>query len=435
MGWTQKLPSGKFQGRYRNLNGDSRSAGTFTQKKQAQKAADKAEDEQRKPGVLNVDGGKIRWGDWFDSWHETRIVSYSTDTTYRSTVDNHIRPYWGDTKLADIESIGVSKWVKKLHTDGASPYTIRNAVVLFKNSLNAAVNANRLVRNPVDGVRLPAMPEATERFLTRNEVEAITFYLDGFNALVVWTAVQTGLRFGELAGLHWSRVDLDRGTIQVVEKFDQKAKRIDPMPKDRETRMVPLPDDLVDKLRKHRDNSTPDRTCGLQHTAGRCTGDLVFRGPRGAALQSNAWGRGPWKTALELAGITDRVRPHDMRHTFASWLIQDGVPLSDIAPVMGHSDVEMSRRYSHLDEDVSHERVRSAISRASARRRESGPSEVAAVVRQHVADGEAFEQVEDGFVSTVDNVAQQGQRSAKRSANRRHTPLRLVTPDDAGNAS
>lgn len=428
MAWTRKLPSGKYQGRYRNLNNDVRSAGTFTQEKQAQKEAERVESEQRQPGAVNLDGGKIRWGDWFDSWHEARIVAYSTDENYRSTVENHIRPHWGNTKLADIEPIGVSRWVKQLSKDGASPYTIRNAVTLFKGSLNAAVNANRLVRNPATGVRLPDMPDAVERFLTRDEVEVITFYLDGLNALIVWTAVQTGMRFGEIAGLHWSRVDLDRGVIQVVEKFDQKAKRIDPVPKDKEKRTVPLPPELVTKLRRHRDGAAPARTCGLRHTAGRCTGDLVFRGPRGAAIQSAAWGVGPWARSLKLAGIEDRVRPHDLRHTYASWLIQDGVPLADIAPVMGHSDIEMSRRYAHLSDEDSHAKVRNAISRASARRPASGPSEIAAAVQQHTADTVADADSEAA-------VSHEPPRVAQRVAESDYPGLRLVTGDDPKTAS
>ena len=69
--------------------------------------------------------------------------------------------------------------------------------MLMKTSLNAAVEAKRLGVNPAKSVAYPDLPEGLERYLTPDEVEAITFYMDGKNALIVWMGVQTGLRFGD----------------------------------------------------------------------------------------------------------------------------------------------------------------------------------------------------------------------------------------------
>lgn len=430
MGWVETLPSGKFQGRYRNRDGKVRSVGTFTQRKQAQREADKIESDQRQSGAVDLDGGKIRWGDWFDSWHASRIMSYATEKNYRSTVKNHIRPYWGETKLADIGHVDVAKWIKKLHTSGASPHTIYNARTIFKASLQAAVDGNRLVRNPAKGVRLPDKPDATERFLTREEVDAITFYMSDLNALIVWTAVQTGLRFGELAGLHWHRLDLDRGVLHVVEKYDQAADRIDPVPKDKEKRTVPLPADLVTKLRRHANATPRHRTCGLSHTAGRCKGDLVFRGPRGAALKSNAWGVGPWRKALDLAGVADRVRVHDMRHTFASWLIQQGVPTADIARVMGHSDTEVTARYAHLQDTDSDAKIRAAMATPK-------PGDGEDAQGSEESETAAAREPDAGWQeSQPDTIpVHEGQsRRAQRRANAGSTPLYLAVSNDAPDA-
>lgn len=368
MAWTRLLPSGKYRGCYRNLAGDERSAGTFTQAKQALKAAMKVEDEQRTPGAVDPKDGRIQWGTWFELWHDSRSLAYATDTTYRSTADCHLMPKWRTVPLVDIDQLEIERWKKwmlKPKTKGGggcSVWTVRAALMLLKTSLNAAVTARRLTNSPATHVGYPDLPEGLERYLTPDEVEAITFYMDGLNGLLVWTSVQTGLRFGELAGLHWRRLDLERGAIQVVEKFDQKAGVIDPLPKDNEQRSVPLPADLVGMLARYRDHAAPERqrTCGVPHVAGRCMGDLVFRGARGAPLRSNEWGRGPWKRALALAGIEGHVRPHDMRHTYASWLLQQGVHLAELARMMGHSDIDVTMKYAHLSQQ-GFETVREAL--------------------------------------------------------------------------
>lgn len=371
MAWTRLLPSGKYQGVYRDALGREQSAGTWTQRAEALRKASSLEEDQRQPGALDVEGGKITFGGWFELWHGSRVLAYATDDCYRSTAANHILPDWEGVRLMDIATLEINRWVKNmLHPPKRgggkpkSPWVVRNALMLFKTALNAAVVDKRLGANPAKNVPYPDLPEGLERYLTPDEVEGITFYMDGINALIVWVGVQTGLRFGEISGLHWPRLDLDRGVIQVVEKFDQKAYVIDPLPKDKEQRTVPLPADLVRLLIRYREHGAPEpkATCGLRHTAGRCLGDLVFRGARGAPLKSNDWGKTQWRRALGLAGIEGRVRPHDMRHTYASWLIQEGLPLPELARVMGHSDWEVTRRYAHLS-DAGFDDVRAALTR------------------------------------------------------------------------
>lgn len=374
MAWTRLLKSGNYQGRYRDGNGDERSAGTFTQRAEALRKAGNIEVEQRGPLALDVDGGRITWAAWFELWHSARMLSYSTDDNYRSLATNHLEPWFGHKRLCDIEQLDVARWVKNLTRPPRrathkrrSPWTMRGALMLLNTSLNAAVDDRRLGVNVAKRVPYPDLPQGTERYLTPDEVEAIAFYMGGLNRLIVWTGVQTGLRFGELAGLHWSRLHLDRGTLDVTEQFDQKAGTIH-VPKDKQQRTVPLPGDLVALLRAYREHAAPSprAACGIEHVEGRCTGDLVFRGPRSAALRSNEWGRGPWKRALALAGIEGRVRPHDMRHTYASWLIQERVSIAELAQLMGHSDWEVTQRYAHLG-DHGHDEVRQALTRHRSR--------------------------------------------------------------------
>lgn len=368
MAWTVLRENGKYQGCYRNAAGETRSAGTYTQQKQALKAAILKEDEQRKPNAIDPKDGRVTWGRWFEEWFESHQMAYSTEQGYRSTADCHLIPKWRDTRLVDIDHLEVARWVKdmlKPKRKGVKPksvWTVRASLMLFKTTLNAAVFAKRIGVSPAAHTPYPDLPTAMERYLTPDEVEAIAFHLDGLNSVIMWTLVQTGMRPSELGGLHWRRLDLERGTIQIVEKFDQKAGVIDPLPKDNEQRSVPLPEDLVMMLRRYRDHAAPERreTCGVPHSAGRCIGDLVFRGPRLAPFKSNEWGKGPWKRAMQASGFEGHARPYDLRHTYASWLLQQSVHLAELAKMMGHSDWEVTRKYAHLSEQ-GYDTVRQAL--------------------------------------------------------------------------
>jgi integrase len=435
MASTRRLTSGRYQGRYRDAAGVELSAGMFTQEAQALREAGRREAEARDGIAVDARGGKITWGAWFDDWHESRTLAFATDENYRSVAGNHIMPTWSRTKLIDIKPMAIERWKKAMLTPprrGAkapcSPWVVRSALMLFKTSLNAAVLDKRLKESPAKPVSYPDLPEGLERYLTPDEVEAITFYLDGPNALLVRLGVETGLRFGEIAGLHWHRVDLRRGVIQVVEKFDQKARVIDPLPKDKEQRTVPLPPDLVGQLIRYRDHAAPlrrrgpvDGTCGIPHAIGECRGEILFRGARGAPLKSNDWGKTIWKTALALAGIEGRVRPHDMRHTYASWLIQEGVQLPDLARVMGHSDWEVTRRYAHLS-DEGFDKVREALSRhrgVTEPMRQASPAEMRLLDERLAVLEAAFAQVPGTNLATyigglADETAWEGATATPR---------------------
>lgn len=367
MASTRRLPSGKYQGRYRDSLGQDQSAGSFTQEKQALRAAILAEEQARQPDAVDVRGGKIPWGMWFDEWHESRSVAYATDEQYRSLAVNHLKPKWGLARIADIKELEIQRWLKsKQHPkDGTpmSPWTARAVLMLFKTSLNAAVKAKRIGSSPAASVPYPDLPDGIERFLTPEEVDAIAFNLSGVNALLAWTGVQTGMRIGEMAGLHWNRLDLERGAVNVVEVFDQKAMKISPVPKDKERRTIPLPDDLVRLLINHRDNGPRrQQTCGIPHKVGKCSGDIVFRGGRGAPIRSSDWGKNVLKKAVVAGGVEGRVRVHDFRHTYASWLIQEGVSIPEVALRMGHSDWEVTQKYAHLGDD-GFDKVKEALAR------------------------------------------------------------------------
>ena len=356
MAWTEKKPSGNWQGLYRDPQGQRRSVGTFRRKPEALRAAASAEDDSRKIGWRDPSASLELWGTWCDTWWTSRTVAAGTLKRDLSPLTKHIRPRWDPVPLADITRHDVNAWVAdllrtesgreartptgvaRLTLSGAS---VRRIVALFSASLTAAVDAEVLKTNPALGVKLPTAAPGADRFLTRDEYAAIANRLDPEDRAVADFLVGTGARWGEMAGLHAHRIDHARGVVAIVETWDSKMQTIKAYPKGKERRDVPLPEWVL-----------------IPKTSARMS--LVFSAD-GRMLDIDGWRKNTWNPAVTAAGI-GHVRIHDLRHTYASWLLQAGVSLADVGKLLGHKSWTTTMRYAHLAESPQ-QHVLSALTR------------------------------------------------------------------------
>lgn len=345
MAWAEKLPSGKYRGLYRDAAGRKRSAGsTFSHKAAAERAAAAQEERARRSMSSDPEAYKRPWGEWCDEWWPTRNVEPTTLRIDESRRRTHLDPRWESIPLASIRRHDVKAWAASMARAKVGPSTVQRAVHLFSASLEAAVDAEILEANPAAKIRLPKGAQAQERYLTHAEYDSVRAQLPTTDhQLVADLLVNTGLRWGEMAGLHWSRVDLDRGVLRVVETWDEPSGRIKSYPKGRRSRNVPLTPELVDALRE-RPRTTGG--CGVAHATGTCRSGLVLTTERGSVLRNSNWA-GDWRKAVEESGV-EHARIHDLRHTYASWLLQAGIPLAEVGRLMGHVSTQTTDKYAHL---------------------------------------------------------------------------------------
>lgn len=347
MAWAEQLPSGRWRGVFRDATGRRRSAGTFPHRAAALRAAGAAETEAR-TSLIDLDGRRMPWGTWCTLWWPTRTVAPSTARTDAIRRDKHLLPRWEEVPLGAIARHDVRAWAAKLRDD-MSPATVRRCVHLLSASLTAALDAQLLVTNPAARLRLPPATPGMERFLTKEEYAAVREQLaTTHDQLVADVLVLTGMRFGEVAGLHWHRVDLERATLRVVETYDSASRGIQPYPKGRRLRDLPLTSELVDALAQLRAETDVTEDCGLEHVAGRCRSGLVLATSLGGVVRNDRWATG-WRRAVVAAGV-GHARPHDLRHTYASWLLQGGVSLAEVGRLLGHVSPQTTARYAHLAE-------------------------------------------------------------------------------------
>lgn len=352
MAWTEKLPSGKYRGLYRDAGGKRRSVGSFGHKAEALREASAKEAEVRKQMKADPHAYKQTWSTWADKWWPTRSVAPSTARTDARRRRTHLDERWADVPLGSITRQDVKAWAADMAAAGTGPATIQRAVHLFSASLNAAVDAEILATNPAARIKLPKGAKAQERFLTREEYEALCEQLPTKDdQLVTDLLVYTGMRWGELAGLHWHRVDLKRGVVRVVETWDEAAGMMKPYPKGKRARDIPLTPALVRTLTARRKEQAAAMKCGVDHAAGKCRSGLVVTTEGGSVLRNSNWSP-VWRGALANAGI-GHARVYDLRHSYASWLLQAGIPLAEVGRLMGHVSTQTTAGYAHLAETPS----------------------------------------------------------------------------------
>jgi integrase len=366
MGWTEKLPSGKHRGVYRDAQGRRRSAGTFAHKSEALRKANAKEVEVRKRTRRDPDAWKQPWGAWAERWWKSRAVAPSTKKADEIRKRLYLDPRWTDVPIGEITRYDVKEWIAELREDEKSPELIKRIVHLFSASMTAALDAEIIESNPAARLRLEGGQKATERYLTREEYAAIREQLptEG-DQLVADVLVYTGMRWGEMAGLHWNRVNLLQRQVRVAETHDEIDGRIKAYPKGKKVRDVPLTDELAAALGQPggRDG------CQVDHAVGTCRSSLVVTTERGRALRNSNWSE-IWRDAVDRAGV-GHVRIHDLRHTYASWLLQAGVSLAEVGRLLGHESTQTTARYAHLAE-TPWDDVRAALAKPKARKKRKG---------------------------------------------------------------
>ena len=239
--------------------------------------------------------------------------SLSDDKDHLKKLD----PYLRSLKLDAIDVAVLQPFIRDRKVkDGVSNATINRALEVVRRILNVAHQDWRWLRG-VPKIRMLKEPRRRVRFLRREEADRLIEALPEHMKPIVQFAPATGCRAGEILGLEWSRVDLDRKVAWLDHGTTKSG----------EGRGIQLNADAVAAL---------ESTWG-QHPRW-C---FTFSGKR-IRQSSTAWG-----LAKQRAGIED-FRFHDLRHTWASWHVQSGTSLPELMELGGWKSYEMVLRYAHL---------------------------------------------------------------------------------------
>lgn len=350
----------------RNRSGRRRqlTKGGYPTRKEARAAMDNCLENLR--GGVDVET-RMTLDQYLEEWLASkRSLRPSTLNSYGQHVEMYLRPLLGHIALRELRSRQIDLFIEEIskargvHT--LSPATVRRIFGTLRVALNDAARRRLIPFSPAQHIELPSEHREGARIWTPQQVSAFLSHVKDDRLYAAYhLVIMTGLRRGELCGLRWRDVDLDRGLIRVSQSAVQVGGKlhIGP-PKTRAgARTVALDAISVDVLRLHREQQDLERRAwGPSYR----DSDLVFAREDGYYFSPEKLSR-RFRSASAAAALPV-IRFHDLRHTSASLALAAGVAMKVVSERLGHSTTAITADlYSHVIPAVAQDAA-DAIARA-----------------------------------------------------------------------
>ena len=307
-------------------------------------------------GVDLTEDCRLTLSEWLDRWLEQMapVLRHSTIEHYRSDLEHHIKPYLGQKKLSQITPADLRKLYDTLkergrvhphpgQSRGLSTTTVHGIHTTLHHALKSAVDQRLLPNNPTDHVEPPKIAHKAMTIL--NDAQLNTF-MDAIKQDPTWydffyTELTTGLRLGEICGLMWPDFDGRKGTLNISRTLHkEKGGRL--VTGDTKTyagtRKIVLPDSTAELLRNRKKHSYSV---------------WIFHDPlRPEAPMNPSTAYRQLKTILTENSLPD-LRFHDLRHTFATHALANGVDAKTLSDILGHTKASFTvDTYTHTTTDM-----------------------------------------------------------------------------------
>jgi len=230
---------------------------------------------------------------------------------------SRMRALYHGFETKDIQAIitlDIERYKSK-RKEEVKPASVNREIALLKHMFTKAIEWGKLTENPAKKVKLLKGEVKRVRFLIPEEIGRLLSNCADHLKPIVTVALHTGMRKGELLGLQWPQIDFEQGIITLTDT------------KNDERRDIPMNETVKATLK------------GIERI-----GANVFCNGDGETFANV---RRSFETAVRKSGIED-FRFHDLRHTFASNLVMEGIDIMTVKELMGHKDLTMTLRYSHL---------------------------------------------------------------------------------------
>lgn len=267
------------------------------------------------------------------------FLSYAQSTYAKASIDiflvglRNLQALAGDCKLTAISFRHVDLY-KAARLKAVSPVSVNVELRSLRTIFNIAQRWGLIESNPFVKVQLVRIPEVMPAFFTKEDFQKFLDAVGNHRLRDVFVfAVLTGLRRGEILNLKWSDIDLDRKIAQIQSSVTYKVKA-------GKRRIIPLSEQAVELLQNRK-------------VRARCEYVFDYRGRQ--VLGGHV--THVMKKCVLKAGLDKRLHPHSLRHTHATWLVQNRVSIYEVKELLGHSSVTTTSRYSHLVSSELHDAV------------------------------------------------------------------------------
>ncbi len=336
----RKMPSGRYQARYRDAAGQLIAApSTFATKADAGRFLDQIRTDQDRGAWIDPRAGQITLEEYAWGWLALRPdLRPRTQELYEGFLRLHILPTLGQVEVGSLTPAKIRAWHATLISAGKpGRSTIAKAYRLLSTIMRTAVEDELILKNPCILKKAGAERPPERPIATVAQVYEIADLIHPRFRILVLLATFTGLRLGELQALKRGRVDIERGTLRVVEQTQllKDGTLITGPPKtDAGVRTVAIPTAML-----------PDLTTHLEEHSAHGPDGLVIPGPGGVPFRRGTFYT-EWKKALRAVGI-EGLRPHDLRHTGNTLAAATGASTKELMARMGHASPRAALIYQH----------------------------------------------------------------------------------------
>ncbi len=308
----------------------------------------------------DLEGSQMTLREYLQQWLKTKSASVRESTLYqyRLQIQNHIIPTLGDVPLQELRLARIENFYADLLASGLSIRTVRYVHSVLHRALEKAVQYDLVVRNPAHGANLPKYSHKEMIVLDVYQVSQFLIAAQGsYYEALYHLAIKTGMRQGELFGLKWTDLQWQSGTLQV----QRQVKRVpgsgwqfaEPKTK-KGRRKIQLGEGTLRVLRIHRTRQEQQKQLAR---GGWQEHGLIFPNSVGTPGDPSNL-RKDFLRVLE-AAMLPRLRFHDLRHTAASLMLNNGVPPIVVSRILGHAKPSTTMDiYGHLLSDMQHEAAR-----------------------------------------------------------------------------
>jgi integrase len=335
-GSVRSLASGRYQARY--FDPDTRrmvpAPQTFATKGAADRWLAAKRTELDAGTAVDEKAGNRPLREWWPGyWRSTQSRKPHTRAGYETAWRLRIEPRFGPMPVRRIKPSHVDDWVADMIEQGLSVSKITESLGVLRRVLDRVARDRAIANNPCSlrAVSLPKRLQTERPVLSPAEVETLAQAIPHeSDCVLIRLMAFGGLRINECFALQWPDVDLERKTLTVRQSVsDLNGRLIIGPTKTYATRTITLPDAIVAQLLTLKDSQSALA--------------LVFPGRRGGYRRYGNWRRDVWDPACETSGLN--VRPHDLRATCASLLIDAGASPKDVQAHLGHESVETTMRW------------------------------------------------------------------------------------------
>lgn len=351
----RKRSDGRWEGRYTagyNPQTGKRIIKNVLGKTQAEVKAKlaKALEDSKELDIVRTDEYTV--AEWLRLWYELYAepnVRPTTAASYRRNIELHVIPHIGDIKLNRLTSRELQKFYKDLlengrlreaqkeKNPGLSNSTVRGIHMMLHNALDRAVRERLILRNPTEDCIIPKLEKKEMKILRPEDIKAYLAAAERRGILpMFYLELVSGVRKGELVALLWDDLDIEQRTISVSKQALSRpgGEIVVNRPKtENSIRAISIPQEAVDLLveehQKHPDNP------------------YMFPSPKTGEMYYPDSVVNLHKKLLQDAGL-GHIRFHDLRHTFATMALQNGVDVKTVSAMLGHYDAGFTlRTYTH----------------------------------------------------------------------------------------